>query len=254
MEDVVTNTTNPKTPTITYKSILSEIFGSNSNSNSNSYKKAETSLDTSFDTNLDTNLDTGSMSNEDTTSKSSLFEKGVFSGKIFRYGLIILILAFLGFNLFDYLGNVTQFFANTFGPIIGAIAKFFGIAVGETTKTVTSVAATGIKTGVDITAGTIEKGADVLEKTLSGGYSKNNIDTSLDVALNKERKKPSNEPMPDESGSSTQANKTAKKSGFCYIGEDRGFRSCVKVNEGDECMSGDIFPTRDICINPNLRE
>jgi hypothetical protein len=254
MEDVVTNTTNPKTPTITYKSILSEIFGSNSNSNSNSYKKAETSLDTSFDTNFDTNLDSGLTTNEETISKSSLFEKGVFSGKIFRYGLIILILAFLGFNLFDYLGIVTQFFANTFGPIIGAIAKFFGIAVGETTKTVTSVAASGIKTGVDITAGTIEKGADVLEKTLSGGYSKNNIDTSLDVALNKERKKPSNEPMPDESGSSTQANKTAKKSGFCYIGEDRGFRSCVKVNEGDECMSGDIFPTRDICINPNLRE
>jgi hypothetical protein len=250
MEDVVTNTTNPKTPTITYKSILSEIFGSNSNSNSNSYKKAETSLDTSFDT----NLDDGFTSNEDTSSKSSLFQGGIFSGKIFRYGLIILILAFLGFNLFDYLGIVTQFFANTFGPIIGAIAKFFGIAVGETTKTVTSVAASGIKTGVDITAGTIEKGADVLEKTLSGGYSKNNIDTSLDVALNKERKKPSNEPMPDESGSSTQANKTAKKSGFCYIGEDRGFRSCVKVNEGDECMSGDIFPTRDICINPNLRE
>ena len=254
MEDVVTNTTNPKTPTITYKSILSEIFGSNSNSNSNlnsnSYKKTETSLDTSFDT----NLDAGFTSNEDTSSKSSLFQGGIFSGNMFRYGLIILILAFLGFNLFDYLGNITQFFANIFGPIIGTIANFFGIAVGETTKTVTSVAATGIKTGVDITAGTIEKGADVLEKTLSGGYSKNNIDTSLDVALNKERKKPSNEPMPDESGSSTQANKTAKKSGFCYIGEDRGFRSCVKVNEGDECMSGDIFPTRDICINPNLRE
>ena len=254
MDDVVTNTTNSKTPTITYKSILSEIFGSNSNSNSNlnsnSYKKAETSLDTSFDT----NLDDGFTSNEDTSSKSSLFQGGIFSGNMFRYGLIILILAFLGFNLFDYLGNVTQFFSNTFGPIIGAIAKFFGIAVGETTKTVTSVAASGIKTGVDITAGTIEKGADVLEKTLSGGYSKNNIDTSLDVALNKERKKPSNEPMPDESGSSTQANKTAKKSGFCYIGEDRGFRSCVKVNEGDECMSGDIFPTRDICINHNLRE
>ena len=254
MDDVVTNTTNSKTPTIKYKSILSEIFGSNSNSNSNlnsnSYKKAETSLDTSFDTSFDTDL----ASNEDTTSKFSLFEKGGFSRNIFRYGLIILILAFLGFNLFDYLGNVTQFFSNTFGPIIGAIAKFFGIAVGETTKTVTSVAASGIKTGVDITAGTIEKGADVLEKTLSGGYSKNNIDTSLDVALNKERKKPSNEPMPDESGSSTQANKTAKKSGFCYIGEDRGFRSCVKVNEGDECMSGDIFPTRDICINTNLRE
>ena len=177
MEDVVTNTTNPKTPTITYKSILSEIFGSNSNSNSNlnsnSYKKTETSLDTSFDT----NLDDGFTSNEDTSSKSSLFQGGIFSGNMFRYGLIILILAFLGFNLFDYLGNVTQFFADIFCPIIGAVANFFGIAVGQTAKTVTNVAATGVKTGVDVAAGTIEKSADVLEKTLSNGYSKNNVTT-----------------------------------------------------------------------------
>ena len=252
MDDVVTNTTNSKRPTITYKSILSEIFDSKSNSISN--KKSDTSLDTSLDTSFDTNLDDGFTSNEDTSSKSSLFQGGIFSGNMFRYGLIILILAFLGFNLFDYLGNITQFFANIFGPIIGAIANFFGIAVGQTAKTVTNIAATGVKTGVDVAAGTIEKSADVLEKTLTQEYSKNNIDTGLNLALNKESKTPLNDPMPDESGSFTQANKTNKKSGFCYIGEDRGFRSCVKVNEGDECMSGDIFPTRDICINPNLRE
>ena len=116
MDDVVTNTTNSKRPTITYKSILSEIFDSKSNSISN--KKSENSLDTSFDT----NLDAGFTSNEDTSSKSSLFQGGIFSGNMFRYGLIILILAFLGFNLFDYLGNVTQFFANIFGPIIGILS------------------------------------------------------------------------------------------------------------------------------------
>ena len=43
------------------------------------------------------------------------------------------------------------------------------------------------------------------------------------------------------------------QSGFCYIGEDRGFRSCISVGEGDLCMSGDIFPSQEVCINPNLR-
>jgi len=43
------------------------------------------------------------------------------------------------------------------------------------------------------------------------------------------------------------------KAGFCYIGEDRGIRSCIQVGENDQCMSGDIFPSRDICVNPNLR-
>lgn len=41
--------------------------------------------------------------------------------------------------------------------------------------------------------------------------------------------------------------------GFCYIGTDRGVRSCIRVNPGDKCMSGQIFPRSDICVNPSLR-
>jgi hypothetical protein len=41
--------------------------------------------------------------------------------------------------------------------------------------------------------------------------------------------------------------------GYCYVGTDRGIRSCIDVKPGDQCMSGKIFPRRDICINPSLR-
>jgi hypothetical protein len=57
----------------------------------------------------------------------------------------------------------------------------------------------------------------------------------------------------DDSYSSIQKSKSSSKSGWCYIGEDRGFRACINVGENDTCMSGDIFPTSDICVNPNLR-
>jgi hypothetical protein len=43
------------------------------------------------------------------------------------------------------------------------------------------------------------------------------------------------------------------KSGYCYIGEDKGYRSCAYVGVNDTCMSGEIFPTNDICVNPSLR-
>ena len=59
-------------------------------------------------------------------------------------------------------------------------------------------------------------------------------------------------PEVDDSTSRIQMKPTSK-AGFCYIGEDRGFRSCIDVGEGDVCMSGDIFPTEAVCINPNLR-
>ena len=44
-----------------------------------------------------------------------------------------------------------------------------------------------------------------------------------------------------------------KENGFCYIGYDNGQRECTNVFDGDICMSGDVFPTMDVCINPHLR-
>ena len=58
-------------------------------------------------------------------------------------------------------------------------------------------------------------------------------------------------PIADDATSSTQIPRS--KSGYCYIGEDRGFRSCIEVSQDMKCMSGDIFPTMDVCVNPRLR-
>ena len=55
---------------------------------------------------------------------------------------------------------------------------------------------------------------------------------------------------PDDSYSALQ---TGSKAGWCYIGEERGVRSCMEVGNNDQCMSGDIFPTNDVCVNPRLR-
>lgn len=46
---------------------------------------------------------------------------------------------------------------------------------------------------------------------------------------------------------------TVGKPGWCYIGTEKGFRSCASVRPNDVCMSGTIYPTREICINPSLR-
>jgi len=44
-----------------------------------------------------------------------------------------------------------------------------------------------------------------------------------------------------------------KGDGFCYIGYDKNQRECTNVYEGDICMSGQIFPTMAVCLNPHLR-
>jgi hypothetical protein len=45
---------------------------------------------------------------------------------------------------------------------------------------------------------------------------------------------------------------TVKADGYCYIGYDKQ-RECTNVYEGDICMSGQIFPTMEVCMNPHLR-
>ena len=60
------------------------------------------------------------------------------------------------------------------------------------------------------------------------------------------------EVKPDDALSRIQSGGSGK-SGWCFIGEDRGFRTCSEIGENDRCMSGDIFPSQEICMNPNLR-
>jgi hypothetical protein len=161
---------------------------------------------------------------------------------IIRYAAIILILAFLGFNLFSYLGGITGGLATTLGPVLGESAA--------TAKQTVNVAAVGADSAVDIAAGSVISGINLLERGLNGRATKQNLpNTTPDMRTAMEHG-----PQPDDAGSKTQMSKPTPKAGYCYIGEDRGYRSCLRVGEGDECMSGEIFPSREICVNPQLRQ
>lgn len=181
--------------------------------------------------------------------------------------LIVLIIWVLIYNLFN-LGKFTE--------SIQSVLKWIGYSTGETIKTTADVSATGLKSGVDVASGAVTGSVNILEKGLNltpeakmraqsqqqaqatainpppfnpqaDKTTENNV---LSTGL-ANLKKMAPMPSPDDATSVTQSGRS--KSGYCYIGEDRGFRSCIRVGENDQCLSGDIFPTMDICINPNLR-
>ncbi len=175
---------------------------------------------------------------------------------IIKYILIVLILAFLGFNIFSALGKGVDTTKGFLGPFLQSL----GFGVGETVKQTVNTAADGTNVAVDVAAGTVDDAVTLMQKSIGvKDVQFNRIDdpnTSTQEVLDKaaKKQKEQRDPEPDDATSRTQVDPGARKAGFCYIGEDRGFRSCIKVGEGDQCMSGDIFPTRDICINPSLRE
>ena len=46
---------------------------------------------------------------------------------------------------------------------------------------------------------------------------------------------------------------TVNANGFCYIGFDNYQRECTTVSAGDICMSGQVFPSLDVCLYPKFR-
>ena len=169
--------------------------------------------------------------------------------------VIILVLAFLGFNIFIYLAKGTQIFAN----LSAKIASILGTGTAEVTKEIVNLAATGTKGAVDVTANTVNTTLDYAENTASNIKQANNtqqakLNSSLNQANKYHQGTDEDDYAADESSSTIQSSKASGKSGWCYIGEDRGFRTCIKVGENDKCMSGDIFPSQQICMYPEMRE
>ena len=172
--------------------------------------------------------------------------------KYFRYLLIFIIVIFLVFAIYNTLtGNNI-----TIGRIIDNILRILGISIGEITKQTVDVSTKGV---IDV-AQNIQKGTDSAINKLEGRIDNKVISNpklnpvkknTIDKAF-KHAEKNSNVPDADENGS-TSINRERGRAGYCYVGEQKGIRSCIEVGDNDQCMSGDIFPTKDICINPNLR-
>ena len=191
--------------------------------------------------------------------------------------IIVLVLAILGFNIFAYLAYGTKYFSEIFGPYIKYIGGLIGYAIASVTKTVTNTAATGTKAGIDLAAGTVTSAVDVTQQTagaITGATAASSVTgsqkTNSNAPINSQDTTPNNplndalknaKPQSQQSGpfraddatSAIQSNKSSSKSGWCYIGQERGYRSCLQVGENDKCMSGDIFPTQEVCVNPSLR-
>lgn len=200
--------------------------------------------------------------------------------------IIFLLLTLLGINIFAYLAKGTEETMTIFQKVFAPILAFFGIKTLETSKQTVETSATGTKAGVDIIAGATTGALDIAEETIrpsatsgtsvgvssgqqnqgpKGQYANSSLPVkykaneteneieqwqqdSLEKALqDASQKRNKSEPVPNDTSVSTG------KAGWCFIGEESGIRTCSEIGVNDMCMSGDIFPTQAVCMNPNLR-
>lgn len=175
--------------------------------------------------------------------------------------ILIVILAILGLNIFTYLAQGTQDVADLFGPIIKKIFDGTAVVAG----TAVDVTAEGAKKIVSGTADVLDTGLTEIQNVVPdaakikashqgspvsnepGAHGNNQTSPSIEQSS----KQSSMDYQANEAESSVHA--STGKAGWCYVGIDKGFRTCAEVGVNDTCMSGDIFPSQEICINPTLR-
>jgi hypothetical protein len=183
---------------------------------------------------------------------------------------IILLLAYLGFNIFNYLAKGAQETNDVLSPFWTYVMSFFnyGPSIAQPddneypAENENDNDAVGEDTGKQdggkkpISAENAKPNpASVSKMTPDSVDSQNAPDNAQNTALNralnisKQQELSKQDYVANDSYDSTQQG----KAGWCYIGSEQGYRSCSQVGEADTCMSGNIFPTQDVCVNPSLR-
>ena len=192
----------------------------------------------------------------------------IFSS-IWFWLILIIVLAFVGFNVFSYLAKGTD--------LLVQITSFFTYIFATISKFIVNIGATGTQAVVDVSASAIDTSLEVVKENTDGkpnepvqqnneepeqqGQQQQGQQQQQQLYMQQQQPYPTSYPQSNEFPPSqnemepmpASAMDADNKSGWCLVGQEQGFRSCIEVNEFDKCMSGDIFSTKDICINPNLR-
>ena len=167
--------------------------------------------------------------------------------------LIVVIVSALGFNVLAYLAHGTDYLSR----LVEQIASYLPGGFGRTLQ----LSARGTALGGEVAAGTIED----VEKIVTGAAPAQDStplkhkeiwekrDHHLSDAIDKRQVQginmmPQHESDKSDSPIQNQAGK------WCFVGTDRGYRSCVELKDDQSCISGKIFPSNIKCVNPEIRD
>ena len=172
----------------------------------------------------------------------------------FKFGMIIvlillIVLLYLGINVFNIFGDSLQSIANITGPTISKILAAFGFSAGQVINVTADVASDTIKTGTDIAEGVVQNVGNLMidasEETDASNKLKSDIENS---------NRRTNEPVIDNSEDTIQKSISSGKQNWCLVGEYQNRRGCVLVTDSDKCLSGQVFPNQQMCLNPTFTQ
>ena len=183
-------------------------------------------------------------------------ETNMFSNKntIIIVLVFLLVFSFLGINILMIFGDVIQRIALIFGPFFEKVLGTFGYTTGTVIDKTADAAVDLSKSGIDI-AGDVAHDIGDLFKRASDEKKDIKIDLGLDLDKtvnkpNKKKEEKHEEPKPDTTKNPIQKPISSVKGRWCLVGEYEGRRGCIEISDHDKCLSGQVFPTQQMCLNP----
>jgi hypothetical protein len=161
---------------------------------------------------------------------------------------IILLLSLLGVNILTLFGNMVESVTDIFRPVVSKALANLGYASGSLLDRSSDVVADASKTGIDILHGTVDSVGDLLIKASGQGAG-----AALDIQINQPPTIAPNSPLPNATTSPIQSGGPGK-SQSCLVGEYNGTRGCINVSDEDKCLSGQVFPSQQQCLNPTFTQ
>jgi hypothetical protein len=159
--------------------------------------------------------------------------------------LVIVVLLVLGINIFTILGDLIQQIVGFFQPAVAKGLSYAGYGTGTVINTSSDVLADTSKTGIDIARDSLQSIGNLLLQ------SSDNTNNTIDSAINQPPIIPRNPPSPNETTNNINSPSSAINK-WCLVGEYNGARGCISITDRDKCLSGQVFPQQQMCLNPNL--
>ena len=139
--------------------------------------------------------------------------------------VVMCLLILLGVNVVAILAHTTAFAGSTAAATVREFTSQFVNLLGLTTKGAVATAQ-GIDKQIEASLDSVSRAALVAGQTQA--------------------------PKPDST--MTSAVQCRGKNGWCYVGTQDGYRSCLQVGAGDYCQSGNVYSSKQLCTDPSLRQ
>jgi len=180
--------------------------------------------------------------------------ESIFNSKNFLifFLLFILSLSLLGINFFDFVGNVFDKVMEVLKPVLSQSVSIFNSSAGTLINTSADAIQDVAQVTGDVAAGSLHSVGDLLIKS-SNDINKHTPYKPLDIAVNTSPAPKTEEPKPNATTSPIQTT-TQNKGSWCLVGDFKDQRGCVEMREHDKCMSGQVYPSQSVCLNPNLSQ